>query len=49
VKKKIEELYLQYFNQFLTIQAFASYHHISEKRAQRIIEIGRELNHRRSK
>lgn len=49
MKEKIETLYLEYFNDFLTVHAFADYHHMALEKAHRIIRIGRKLNHRRSK
>ncbi len=49
MKSKIEAYYLEYFNDFLTVDAFASYHHWSLARAGRIISIGRRLNHRRAR
>lgn len=48
-RAEIERLYLFYFNDFLTIARFAEYHNISEELAEKILRIGRKLNHRRSK
>ena len=39
--KMIEELYIDWFNNFLTVAEFASYYSISEKLAIAIIEDGR--------
>ena len=39
--KMIEELYIDWFNNFLTVARFASYYGISEKLAIAIIEEGR--------
>jgi hypothetical protein len=41
VKKKFADLFLDYFNNFLTVQAFASYYHWTYERAERIIAVGR--------
>jgi hypothetical protein len=49
MKKKIEWLYLDWFNHFLTVEYFARYHGIPVPKAHRIINIGRRLNDRRSK
>lgn len=40
-----EALYLDWFNNFLTVQAFATWHHLTEQRAVEIIERGRLVNH----
>lgn len=46
MKQRIEELYLSYFNNFITVRRFADYHFLTVEKACRIIEIGRRLNHR---
>lgn len=46
-KENIERLYLFYFNDFLTVDYFAEYHGFTVEKAERIINIGRKLNHRR--
>lgn len=48
MKKQVEKLYLQYYNQFLTVSAFADYLHIDTDKALRIVNIGRRINHRKS-
>ncbi len=48
MKHKIEAMYLDYFNNFLTIPFFAAYYGLDENKAGRVIEIGRKLNDRRS-
>lgn len=40
-----ELLYLDWFNNFLTVQAFASHHGLCTSFALIIIERGRQLNH----
>ena len=40
-----EKMYLDYFNNFLTVGAFADYYHISDKEAFDIIKEGRISNH----
>lgn len=42
---KIHRMYLDYFNNFLTISAFASAYYISEYSAMRVIHLGRRINH----
>ena len=48
VRELIEELYLDYFNNFLTVPRFAEYYGMDEVSAAWIIEKGRELNHARA-
>ena len=43
MKNKIIEMYLDYFNNFLTVERFAEYYNISEKKADKIINLGRIL------
>jgi hypothetical protein len=47
MKNKLETAYIEWFNDFLTIGGYADYYHISDERAERIISLGRKLNHRR--
>lgn len=49
MKQKIEDLYLDWFNNFLSVEKFASYHDFSIEKAERIILIGRKLYNRRLK
>jgi hypothetical protein len=44
MKTKIENMYLDWFNNFLTIDEFADYYEISRFKALRIISIGYHLN-----
>ena len=44
--KSLEELYLDYFNNFLSVAAFAEWHGMSEKEAERVIIYGRYHNQR---
>ena len=46
-REKIEGLYLDWFNDFLTVARFAEYHGMAESKALRVINTGRALNHRR--
>ena len=46
-KLSTETLYLEYFNDFLTIGAFANYNGFTESVANRVINIGRKINHRK--
>lgn len=43
----LEEMYLDYFNDFLTVAVFAEHHGISESEAAWAIDEGRKINHRR--
>jgi len=44
-----EALYLDYFNNFLTILRFAEWYGMSESQAMAIISEGRKINHERKK
>ena len=43
----LEDLYLDWFNNFLTVDRFAEYYGMTAEKASRVINIGRKLNHRR--
>mgnify|MGYP003653607131 CR=1 FL=1 len=47
MKNKIEALYLDWFNNFLTVERFAEYYGMPVDKAHKVIRIGRYLNHRR--
>lgn len=42
--KKIHEMYLDWWNNFLSVERFAEYYNISEQRANRIIIAGRYIH-----
>lgn len=42
---KKEELYLDYFNNFLSVGAFAEHYNLEISEAEKIIKEGREINH----
>lgn len=46
MKAKIIEMALDWYNNFLTVGAFADYYHIDDERAARIIDIGKRLLNR---
>jgi len=43
-KSIIEKAYVDYFNNFLTVQAFAEHYNICTEKANRIINLGRKIN-----
>lgn len=45
-KSKCAAIYRDWFNNFLTLDGFASYYGISERVAERVIEIGRKAHNR---
>ena len=47
LKNKIEAMYIDWSNNFLTIPKFADHYQINESVAERIINIGRLINHKR--
>ena len=42
--KDISTLYLEYVNDFTTVEAFAGYHRIGKRKALNIIAKGKQLN-----
>jgi len=44
-----EQMYLDYFNNFLSISALAQYYQISPKEAEEILSSGRLINHSKYK
>jgi hypothetical protein len=42
-----EKLYLDYFNNFLTVERFAEYYELDVITAQNVINEGRKINHAR--
>ena len=48
MKNKIETLYLDWFNNFLTVDRFAEYYGMPVDKAHKVIRIGRYLNQRRA-
>lgn len=46
MKTKCREMFLDWFNNFLTVQFFADYYGISRPKALRVLEIGRQLHYR---
>jgi len=43
----IEKLYLDYVNNFLTVLVFANYYRMNEDKANKVINLGRKINHLR--
>ena len=46
-RQKIEGLYIDWVNNFLTVPRFAQHYGLTEAQAHRVINAGRTLNHRR--
>ena len=44
---QIEHLYLDYYQDFITVDAFAEHHGLTTIEANFIIGLGREINHNR--
>jgi hypothetical protein len=44
MKKKLRELFLDYFNNFLSVEGFSEYYGLDQDKAKRIIELGRKLH-----
>ena len=45
-KKDVQKLYIDYFNNFLTLEKFAEHYNISIEKAKKIIEIGCKIQDR---
>lgn len=43
--KALNEFYLDYFNNFLTIDRFAEYYNFTRYEASKILDLGKEVNH----
>ena len=39
----VERLYLDWFNNFLTIERFAEYYNMTVEQAEKVIEVGRKM------
>jgi hypothetical protein len=46
LNKYLNEMYLDYFNNFISVERFAEYYNISETFALEVIEQGRQINHK---
>lgn len=44
MKNKIESMYLDYVNNFLTVECFSNYYGISLETGYRVIVTGRKIN-----
>ena len=44
---ELTEMYLDWFNNFLTIGAFATYYRLREETASKVIKVGREMHERK--
>ena len=47
MRTRLADLFLDYFNNFLTIERFAEYYGTTLEKAQRIIDIGRKCHEKR--
>ena len=45
--KSLNELYVEYYNDFLTVEYFAEYHGWPLSFAKQVINSGRKINHNR--
>lgn len=46
-RQTVENMYIDYFNNFLSVQRFADHYNLEIEDAYRVIEIGRCINHLR--
>lgn len=49
MKTKLQNLFLDYFNNFLTVPYFAEYYGFSVEKAKRIIKLGEKIHEKRRK
>lgn len=47
MSSEVESMYLDYVNNFLTVSSFAEYYGLTIKRANEIINLGREINNKK--
>lgn len=47
LKIQLADLFLQYINDFLTLQSFASFYGMSESSAKKLIDVGRDFHEER--
>lgn len=45
ITERLNDLYIQYCNDFLSVERFASYHGLSVADMQKLIDLGRHINH----
>jgi hypothetical protein len=43
-RETLNELYLDYFNNYLTVECFADHNGLEVRHAEKLINIGREIN-----
>jgi hypothetical protein len=46
-KQMYEEMYLDWFNNFISTERFREYYGLSMAEAENIIDVGRKINHER--
>ncbi len=46
MRNKLKEMYLDWFNNFMTLTAFADYYGLTYEEARRVIGIGRKLHNK---
>jgi|TARA_B110000977_G_scaffold102156_1_gene133651 hypothetical protein len=47
MNKTTEEMYLDWFNNFLSTEKFREYYNLSMAEAENVIDQGRKINHKR--
>ncbi|MFG4530955.1 hypothetical protein ACTFVZ_16815 [Acinetobacter baumannii] len=45
ITTRLNDLYIQYYNDFLSVDAFARYHGLSIEDMHKLIDLGRHVNH----
>lgn len=44
--KKLQNLYLSWVNEFISLERFAEYYGMTEERANRVVNVGRDVHER---
>ena len=45
--KEIEEMYIEWFNNYLTTERFAEHYNLGFAEVENIIDLGRQINHKK--
>lgn len=45
ITERLNALYIEYINDFLTVEKFAAYHGTPVEEMQKLVDLGRHINH----
>lgn len=49
MKQRLAEIFLDWFNNFLSVEYFAQYYGFTEEKARRVIALGRKIHEKRAR